>query len=504
MDIESIPNGWAIRSFMEVFDINGGTQPPKNTFSYNPEYGLIRLLQIRDFGDKPFPTYITPNKNLRLCKKDDVLIARYGASIGRICTGQEGAYNVALAKVLIPKDIEKRFVFYLLKSNFFQDPILKIERSAQDGFNKEDLSEVFLPLPPLNEQRRIVAKLEVLLGKVDACQKRLEKIPRILKRFRQSVLAAACDGRLTVDWREKNNFNIQDWLSTSLSKVANLRLGKMLDKVKNIGEPTLYLRNINVRWFSFELDNLALIKCTDKDRKDLSICDGDVLICEGGEPGRCAVWSHGKMNLIFQKAIHRVRLVDNVLPYWLMINIKTDADSGHLESYFTGTTIKHLTGQSLAKYSFDVPPLAEQQEIVRRVESLFKLTDQLEARYQKAKSYVDKLTQSILAKAFRGELVAQDPNDEPASMLLERIKQEKEAATTEKPRKVNVKSKVANKKESKEPKDSKEIVIENSISNKEKFIEVMEEKINSSLDKIAADVEKLGEQMTLPFMENEK
>lgn len=147
-----------------------------------------------------------------------------------------------------------------------------------------------------------------------------------------------------------------------------------------------------------------------------------------------------------------------------------------------------------------LPSLAEQQEIVRRVESLFKLTDQLEARYQKAKSYVDKLTQSILAKAFRGELVAQDPN-EPASVLLERIKQEKETATTGKTRKISVKRKVANKKIVKE---SKEIVIENSISNKEKLIEVMEEKLNSSLDKIAADVEKLGEQMTLPFMENEK
>jgi len=89
-------------------------------------------------------------------------------------------------------------------------------------------------------------------------------------------------------------------------------------------------------------------------------------------------------------------------------------------------------------------------------------------------------------------------------VLLERIKQEKEAATTEKSRKVSVKSKVANKKESKESKKLKEIVVENSISNKEKFIEVMEEKINSSIDKMVTSVEKLGEQMTLPFMENEK
>lgn len=163
----------------------------------------------------------------------------------------------------------------------------------------------------------------------------------------------------------------------------------------------------------------------------------------------------------------------------------------------TTAGIWKISQKDIENFYLPLPPLAEQQEIVRRVESLFKLADQLEGRYQKAKSYVDKLTQSILAKAFRGELVAQDPNDEPASVLLERIKQEKEAATTEKTRKVSVKNKVANKKIVKE---LKEIVVENSISNKEKFIEVMEEKINSSLDKIAVDVEKLGEQMTLPFI----
>ncbi|MBK7993039.1 MAG: restriction endonuclease subunit S [Blastocatellia bacterium] len=154
----------------------------------------------------------------------------------------------------------------------------------------------------------------------------------------------------------------------------------------------------------------------------------------------------------------------------------------------------NLNQTILKSILFPLPPLAEQQEIVRRVESLFKLADQLEGRYQKAKSYVDKLTQSILAKAFRGELVAQDPNDEPASVLLERIKQEKEAATTEKSRKVSVKRKVENKKE------SKEIIVENKAHINDKFVEIVKENKSSNFNKMVADIEKLGEQMTLPFI----
>jgi type I restriction enzyme S subunit len=305
--------------------------------------------------------------------------------------------------------------------------------SAVPRLNLEDVRKLRVPLAPLNEQRRIVAKLEKLFSHVDTAQARLATIPRILKRFRQSVLAAACSGRLTTDWREKNAVNIEEWSNIILKDVASLRLGKMLDQAKNIGEPTPYLRNINVRWFAFDLNDLALIKATDEDRQELSIRNGDLLICEGGEPGRCAVWRQGEPNLIYQKAIHRARLNKNVSPYWLAINIKNDADSGELENYFTGSTIKHLTGQSLAGYKFILPSLAEQQEIVRRVEALFKTADALEARYRKAKAHVDKLTQSILARAFRGELVTteaelarQEGRDyEPASVLLERIRQER-------------------------------------------------------------------------------
>jgi type I restriction enzyme S subunit len=164
--------------------------------------------------------------------------------------------------------------------------------------------------------------------------------------------------------------------------------------------------------------------------KEFSIKDGDLLVCEGGEPGRCAVWNRGSNDLIFQKAIHRIRLNGEVSPHWVAFNIKNDAASGELEQYFTGSGIKHLTGRSLATYSLQLPPLEEQLEIVRRIDALFKLADTIEIRVATAARRADKLTQSILAKAFRGELVPSEAElarregreYESASVLLERIR----------------------------------------------------------------------------------
>jgi len=117
----------------------------------------------------------------------------------------------------------------------------------------------------------------------------------------------------------------------------------------------------------------------------------------------------------------RFKMVDPLMTNWLYFNLQLPAFVHHLTAGLTGSDLPHVTGTGVAEYTFGLPPLAEQRDIVRRVEALFALGDQIETRYAKAKAHVEKLTQSFLAKAFRGELVPQDPNDEPASVLLERI-----------------------------------------------------------------------------------
>ena len=195
---------WEECLFGEILDIQGGSQPPKKNFIYEHKAGYIRLLQIQDFGAKPHPTYIPVETARKTCKKKDIFIARYGASLGRILRGMEGAYNVALAKVIRKINVyNDDFLFHLLQTQIFQQPIHMISRSAQNGFAKSDLNSIFIPIPSLVEQKAIITKIEELFSSLDSGIADLKKAQEQLKIYRQAVLKKAFEGELTRDWRRK-------------------------------------------------------------------------------------------------------------------------------------------------------------------------------------------------------------------------------------------------------------------------------------------------------------
>jgi len=395
-----LPKGWTSCPLKDVVSSRKGKKP--NFVINHAKKGYDPYILIDELEGNSPRTYANDPKIPRATENDVLLV--WDGSIGKCASGLSGAVGSTIA-VLSPKNgLNTKYLEYFIKrsKNYIT------ETSTGSGLqhvNKSFLKTLEIPLPPYGGQKCIADKLDVLLAKVKDAQSRLDKISLILKRFRQSVLAAACSGRLTSNWRKQEKMKLEQWPTVILGKVADSRLGKMLDKAKNVGKPMRYLRNINVRWFTFNLTDLAFIRATPEDKKEFAIRDGDLLICEGGEPGRCAVWDSGNADLIFQKAIHRVRLDNTVSAYWLALNIKNDANSSRLEEYFTGSTIKHLTGKALERYEFSLPSIDEQYEIVRRVKELFALADKIETRYIKAQGYIDKLEQSILAKAFRGELV---------------------------------------------------------------------------------------------------
>ena len=373
-------------------------------------------------------------------EKNDVLYGKLRPYLDKVIIANESGYcSTEIIPIKSGKYLDNRFLFYGLKRKEFIDYVSEVSH----GLNMPRLGtkqgqQAPFVLAPINEQIRIANKLDSVLAKVDVAQARLEKIPTLLKRFRQSVLAAATSGELTREWRgiceSRDEFltwkflNIpSSWEIKLLPEVSEARLGKMLDKNKNQGLPTKYLGNINVRWWSFDLVDLKEILLSEKERIELQIQNGDLLLCEGGEPGRGAIWKNGECDLTFQKALHRVRFNERVLPEFALFCIENDFFQNRLALLYTGTTIKHLTGKALNTYPIPVPPIDEQQEIVRRVESLLALADTVEKQYLAAKQRLDRLSQSILAKAFRGELVPQDPNDEPAAELLKRIQVERQA-----------------------------------------------------------------------------
>lgn len=202
---QQLPKGWEIERLGDVIDIQGGSQPPKSEFIYEPMEGYIQLLQIRDFGENGIPTFVPQNRVTKFCDKDDILIARYGASLGRIVTGLAGAYNVALAKTIFDKNLLiKRFVYYLLQTQIFQAPLKMISRSAQNGFAKHEIAHIEIPIPPLETQQAIVNKIESLFDEIDEGIGRLKTAVQQIQQYRQSLLKNAFDGELTKEWRTKH------------------------------------------------------------------------------------------------------------------------------------------------------------------------------------------------------------------------------------------------------------------------------------------------------------
>ncbi|PHV63884.1 type I restriction endonuclease subunit S [Cyanobacterium aponinum IPPAS B-1201] len=323
-------------------------------------------------------------------------------------------------------------------------------------------------LPPLNEQKRIVAKLEKLLAKVNESCDRLSRIPTILKRFRQSVLASACSGRLTADWRkshpdiesadellkriqqerldqaktpaqkskiqeiylseetEDNELLPESWNFITLNKLCiSFDYGTSQKSLKEGKVPVLRMGNIQ----DGEIDWNDLVYSSDENEiNKYNLSPNTVLFNRTNSAekvGKTAIY-RGDRSAIFAGYLIRINNCPELDPEYLNYCLNTPYAKSYCNSVKSdGVNQSNINAQKLAKFEIPFCAIEEQKEIVKRVKALFKKCDLIEQRYLKAKTYTDKLTQSILAKAFRGELVPQDSNDEPAEVLLERIREEK-------------------------------------------------------------------------------
>jgi type I restriction enzyme S subunit len=391
---------------------------------YEPQPNYVRLLQIRDFGERPHPTYISDEKKLKKCVETDILVGRYGASVGRICTGMKGAYNVALTKVIIPNEVDRRFVFFLLQSNFFQEPILEIERSAQNGFNKGDLESIYLPIPPLAEQQRIVARVEVLLTNVNAAHDRLSRVPLIMKKFRQAVLAAACSGRLTEGWREENPYFIhehcekvdveipddwdipEEWQWTTINGMCEKVVDCPHSTPKWTQSGPICIRTSEIKSCYLDLSHARYVSDdTYRERiQRLEPKEGDIVYSREGTLGQAAIIPKG-VKICLGQRIMLLRAGSQCSPFFLVYIINSPQILKIVNGFTTGSTSPHINVGDVKKFPVPLPPLAEQYEIVRRVNALFERAEQSEREVAAAMKRTEALTEAVLGRAFRGELV---------------------------------------------------------------------------------------------------
>ena len=221
----------------------------------------------------------------------------------------------------------------------------------------------------------------------------------------------------------------ESWEWVTLKQIAVTALGKTLDKSKNIGEYRPYLCSINVYWTGIDLSTVKQARFEDSELSKYQLNKGDLLICEGGDVGRSAVWDRDE-EMYYQNALHRVRFYGNIEPRFFQLLMESYKGAKILDNYSKGMTIKHLVQNSLNSIYFPLPPLAEQRRIVEKIKQLtpyLKKYGSVETTLSNLNlAFPDDLKKSILQYAVQGKLVPQDPADEPASVLLERIRTEKE------------------------------------------------------------------------------
>lgn len=434
MAMSDLPKGWAATNLSEVVIARKGKKP--TILLSEKKDGCIPYILIDEMEGRPIRSF-TNDISMPIASEKDILVV-WDGSIGKTATGLKGAIGSTIA-ALTPFLVETAYLESFIK---FSKPYIE-QTSRGTGLqhiNPDYFWTLQVPLAPLTEQRRIVEKLDRLLHKVNDSKERLEKIPAILKRFHQSVLAAACSGRLTADWREDDSYEEDlptGWKWNPLEELlqprgifdgpfgSNLKTADYTDsgvrvvRLGNVG----HLRFLGEKESFISREKYETLKKHTVGKGDIifaSFIDEEIRVCLLPKLSTTAI---AKADCFCLRPKEDV--VDRQYLTYQLVSRKT---YNKLFEEVHGATRPRINTTQLRKLGIRICPLPEQKEIVRRVEALFKKADEIEARYKKAKAFVDRLTQSILAKAFRGELVPQDSDDEPASVLLERIREAKEKA----------------------------------------------------------------------------
>ena len=429
-----IPQGWEWCRMGSIGDWGAGATPAKS----NPDYygGSILWLRTGELNNGiVYDSEIKITKkalqecSLRMNRIGDVLIAMYGATIGKVAiVGKELTTNQACC-ACTPFGIYNYFLFFFLMGSQI-DFIKKGEGGAQPNISREKLVPHLMPIPPLTEQYRIVEKIQYLLPLVEKysdSQILQDKLNAEIKdKLRKSILQEAIQGKLVPQIAEEGSaqellerikeekrklvkegklrksalndsaifrgddnkyyekigklvqcideeipFEIpESWVWCKFQDIANCELGKTMNKASDKGGEVPYLCSINVYWDKVDLSNVKVAPFSIAEKEKYLLQKGDLLICEGGEAGRCAIWSNDK-TMYYQNALHRVRFYGNISSKFIQNVIRIYKTMGIIDKKSKGMTIKHFTKTALNSLYVPLPPVQEQQRIVAQIEKLF-------------------------------------------------------------------------------------------------------------------------------------
>jgi type I restriction enzyme, S subunit len=482
-----VPEGWIYCRLSDVVIVNP-PKPPTDELSQNTPVTFVPMSAVAALSG----TITTPEergfakvrKGYTAFRNNDVIFAKITpcmengkAAIARNLTNGIGFGSTEFHVLRTYGAVLPKYIFHFIRQQSFRNKA-KNQMTGSVGQKRVPrgfLENALFPLPPMAEQERIVTKVEELLSSVDKTKEHLQKVPAILDNFRKAVLDAACSGRLTGDWREehpnieqatrllrqvKDRLGIVDNKSDSIDfelelpkKWVSARIREFTTKVgsgstprggkssyKTAGIPLI--RSLNVHFDGFRDEGIAYID--EKQAKSLdavAVEAGDVLLnITGASIGRVTqVPPHMKGARVSQH-VCIIRPDEVVNPTWLSYFLASPFMQAHITKIQYGVTRQALTKELILNLTVPIPSVEEQKEIVHRIKNLFKLTNEVQERYQRISDIVNKLSQAILSKAFRGELVPTEAelaekegrDYETAEQLLARIKAEREKQPKEK------------------------------------------------------------------------
>ena len=500
VSLSELPDGWIWATVKEIAEFIRGVSYKKNESSKTIKEGYVPILRANNINRELNYTdlvYVPREKikNEQFVKAFDIVVAMSSGSknlVGKAAQSDEdyhGAFGTFCGLVRVSPQLDRRFIGFFFQSPGYRNEISHLSSGMNiNNLRRQHIQSMCLPIPPLSEQHRIVAKLEELFTQLDTSINLLQEVQSQLKRYRQSVLKSAFEGKLTKAWRADHQNEIEP-ASVLLERILKERREKwkteQLEQIKAKGKmpkddkwkakykepiapdtsdlPELsngwkwvklgqitylitkgssprwqgfnyvdkgicFLRSQNVGWGELDLSNIVHLPEAFNEKEKKSILkEGDVLFnLVGASIGRAAIASDELEGANMNQAVALIRLMKDGLDNKFLMNYLLSPEA---QSIIHGKKVDvaraNLSLTDVSEFAVPLPPLLEQQAIVAEVESRLSITDEVEKTIRVELKRTEQLRQSILKRTFSGELVPQEPNDKSASVLLEEIKAEK-------------------------------------------------------------------------------